>query len=412
MNKTAMVVLLAITISPMLSWPVGTVAQAPDQAASPAAENNAAAASAFLQAVSASVGRRTDVNVAWSDADAQRKAAQFLGAHHAHRSAIQSLQQCHSCHGGMGTGWSLDAATIAAMQPKGPWLGVSVGPADGVLRSQLRLPEGAGVVVTQVMPNGPAEQAGVEVDDVLLSVNGKPVGSGDDLDKILQSAKPDGPPLMLKLLHAGEAVEKHVTPRKADGESFVEAVNALLRPAYRIGVNIAPPDQTLRRHLKLGNTGLVVNEVLASKPADVAGVKSGDVLLSANGRQLTTPEDLTDEVLRARESPLELELLRGGVKLKIGVTPAKEQAAADVGAYLDIAVGIQPQQTRELMLVHPGSAQVLTDVSASINQVNKEAATADRLNRITEQLDKLHEAVDALRQDLEQQRQTKPRDGR
>ena len=163
-----------------------------------------------------SAGRPSQVAYRWG---CRQKAMNFLGSDQAHRDALASLQQCRGCHGGNRAAWVLDASRVAAFQPHGPWIGICVGTADGVLRSQLRLPEGSGVVVTQVVANGPAQQAGIEEHDVLLSVNGKPIASGEDLDKMLQSATPGGPPLTLKLLRRGQSVEKQVTPRKSDATS-------------------------------------------------------------------------------------------------------------------------------------------------------------------------------------------------
>src|SRR5436305_1790566 len=60
-------------------------------------------------------------------------------------------------------------------------MGVSVAVADDTLRSQLGLPEGRGLVVTSVAPDGPGDRAGIKVNDILLSVGGNDVGEVDDL---------------------------------------------------------------------------------------------------------------------------------------------------------------------------------------------------------------------------------------
>ena len=378
MNKTVIAAPLAAILLPLLA----AAGDAPPH--SPPLQESAA--------------HRAAVSVAWNDGEAQRTAASFLGSHQAHVDAIASLQQCQTCHGGA-VAWALDNMTVG-LQPKGPWVGIAVGPTDAVLRSQLRLPEGAGVVVTQVVPEGPAQQAGVEQDDILLSVNGKPIASGEDLDKALQSADPDGPPLTLKLLRAGESVEKQVTPRKEDYLSFVNMVLTGAKPAYRIGVVVRTPDTTLRRQMKLGDAGVVVSEVHAGKPAEAAGIRAGDVLLSANGARLATQEDLTAAVQQAAESPLELELMRGGVALTIAVTPAKEQATATGAMEALWTVSLRPDQTRELLLVRPTDAQVLdahADPAAATT-----APAGDRLAQMAEQIEQLRQAVDALREDLRQ----------
>jgi hypothetical protein len=377
-------------------------------AADPAAPTKGQPAGGNADPATQQLSHRLAVDLVLDDWDAQQKAVGFLNSNRAHREAIGSLQQCRSCHGGSG----LDRLVVA-WEPNGPWIGVSVGPADPVLRSQLRLPEGTGVVVTQVMPNSPAQQAGIEQDDLLLSVNGKPLAGGEDLDKILQSVSPEAAPLAVKLLHAGEATEKQIVPRKADHQALVDAFLVPGRPVYRIGVLAAEPDQTLRKQLKLGESGLVVSEVRPDMPALKAGVKAGDVLLSVNGKKVAKEEELTGEILRAGETPVELELLRGGVTLKITVSPAREDLAdAFHNVQLD-ATGAPADPARELLLVHPEMAGAMARYNL-INTVQRAATqpvageTDERLHQVTEQLDQLKQSVEALRRDLDQQRQAKP----
>jgi C-terminal processing protease CtpA/Prc len=277
----------------------------------------------------------------------------------------------------------------------------------------LRLPEGTGAVVTQIMPNSPAQQAGIEQDDVLLSVNGKPVASGEDLDKILQSVTPEAAPLTVKLLHAGETAEKQIVPRKADHQALVDAFLVPGRPVYRIGVLATEPDQTLRKQLKLGDGGLVISEVRPDMPAVKAGVKAGDVLLSVNGKRVTKEEELTGEILRSEGTPVDLELLRGGVTLKVTVTPAREDAASDVHAAQADWARMTADRARELVLVHPDLTSALArynDIDGAQTGVTQPAAqeTDERLRQMSEQLTQLQRTVEALRQDLEQARQAKP----
>ena len=337
--------------------------------------------------------------IAWTDAHAKQMTARFLDAHQAHRDAVASLQQCQNCHGGPSESWVQHLSAVA-LQPKGPWIGISVGPADAVLRSQLRLPEGAGVVVTQVVPEGPAQQAGIETDDVLLSVNGKPVASGEDLDKVLGAAGKDGTPLTLKLLHEGRAVEKQVTPRKEDYLTFISAALGE-RPVYRIGVEVNEPDATLRRQLKLGDAGVVVAAVYPGKPAEAAGIKAGDVLLSAGGKRLANQDELTEAVQRAAASPLELELMRGGVTLKITVTPVKETAPMSAPATMNY-VNLLPK-SGELLLVRPTELIVGSSLDAPATGAATEPAQdqrGDRMEAMAEEIRQLRAAVDALRADL------------
>ena len=397
------------------------LAEGPAPAPAPAAKPAPAAApatqpSGLAEALRAISLRPVDAEVAWSQGDAQQKVLQHINSRQAHRKAVVALQQCQECHAGDGDPVLLDPHGYHAstFTQGGPWIGVSVGPADDVLRSQLKLPEGTGVVVTKVVPEGPAHAADVQEHDILLSVNGQPVPDGDALDAIVKATKADGPPLTLKLLREGKAAEKQVTPSQQTPSTvqFLSTfIGAQPRRPYRIGLSVSAPDETLRKQLGL-EAGVVVTAVEDGSPAAKQGVKVNDLLLSANGKALKDPEALPDVVQQAAETQIGLELLRGGVRLKIGVTPVKDPAAEAVN-YL--AFDVSKTAADELMVLQPG--RDMTVISNWLNAVQPPAlqpattqpqsaqTPAERLNQLTAQLDQLRATVELLRADLEKQNQ-------
>ncbi len=98
--------------------------------------------------------------------------------------------------------------------PKGPrsvagaYLGARLGEADSTLRRHLKLD--GGLVVMRVAPDSPAAKAGLEEDDVVLAVDGKPVRTIEDMRRALAGTKP-GQELTLKVLKPGKRVELKVT---------------------------------------------------------------------------------------------------------------------------------------------------------------------------------------------------------
>ena len=62
------------------------------------------------------------------------------------------------------------------------------------------LPEGKGVIIRKVLSGSSAEQAGLEVDDVILSVNNAPVGSPEELKSLIKAA-PDDKPLAILVVN-------------------------------------------------------------------------------------------------------------------------------------------------------------------------------------------------------------------
>jgi hypothetical protein len=58
-------------------------------------------------------------------------------------------------------------------------------PAPDVLRAQMALPEGTGLVVQEIVPDGPAAKAGVQRHDILLQADGKPLSDVAALSRVV-----------------------------------------------------------------------------------------------------------------------------------------------------------------------------------------------------------------------------------
>jgi C-terminal processing protease CtpA/Prc len=70
-----------------------------------------------------------------------------------------------------------------------PWLGIQPEELPDELRAQLDLADGAGLLVTEVLPGSPAEKAGLKKNDILVKIDGKTVKGEDSLAKFMSSAK-------------------------------------------------------------------------------------------------------------------------------------------------------------------------------------------------------------------------------
>ncbi len=96
---------------------------------------------------------------------------------------------------------------------------------------------------------------------------------------------------------------------------------------YGIGVSLAPEvPASLRAHLQLGaDEGLLVGSVAPGSPADKAGIKEHDLLLKVGETPLKTPSQLVEAVQQAGQEsqPVKLELLSGGERRAVEVTPTR-----------------------------------------------------------------------------------------
>ena len=98
-----------------------------------------------------------------------------------------------------------------------PWLGVIISSLDPTGAEQLGLDRDLeGALITDVVPDGPAEAAGLEAGDVIVSIEGDPITTGEDLTATLSDYEP------------GDVVTLDYV--NADGSSTVE-LELAARPA-------------------------------------------------------------------------------------------------------------------------------------------------------------------------------------
>jgi S1-C subfamily serine protease len=101
------------------------------------------------------------------------------------------------------------------------WLGISGVAIDQTIADDLDLEVSSGVLVQNVVPNGPAAKAGVRGGqpasgdiasggDIVLELDGQPVASVQQLSTRLQAHKP-GDTVVLTILRAGERIQVNVT---------------------------------------------------------------------------------------------------------------------------------------------------------------------------------------------------------
>ncbi|MEO0481909.1 MAG: PDZ domain-containing protein [Planctomycetota bacterium] len=99
------------------------------------------------------------------------------------------------------------------------WLGLSVEPISGALRSQLDLADDAvGVVVVGVTPDSPAAAAGLELHDVVLGLDGEGVQSPEGLAAAVESRRPDQV-VTLDIKRRGRAISTTLSLGRRSGAS-------------------------------------------------------------------------------------------------------------------------------------------------------------------------------------------------
>ncbi len=129
-------------------------------------------------------------------------------------------------------------AEIAA-QSAAPWAGLVTARAPAVLREQLALKHGAGLIVEDVAPGSAAEQAGLRQHDVLVALDGQLLVLPEQLTTLLEEWGNDEP-LTCRLLRGGKPIEVSLSPRAAVGAATSSGVAKRSKAVPRLANPSAP----------------------------------------------------------------------------------------------------------------------------------------------------------------------------
>ena len=95
-----------------------------------------------------------------------------------------------------------------------PWLiGISVAPIESFVRAHLGLEEGVGTRVSMVADGSPAAQAGIVVDDIVISADGQKISDLEGLKAVVEKSGKEGRPVSLEILHQGQRKTLSIVPR-------------------------------------------------------------------------------------------------------------------------------------------------------------------------------------------------------
>ncbi|MBI4368615.1 MAG: Do family serine endopeptidase [Elusimicrobia bacterium] len=199
------------------------------------------------------------------------------------------------------------------------WIGVTVAEIDEVLAKRFNLPESRGALINEIITDGPAEKAGLERSDVIVSVNDTAIDTPDDLTSTIRQRR-IGDTLRLGIIRDGRAKDLKVTvgqrPKWADvqGQDSSDAApeNDSAEPPATVNTDVswtwegldlsnvnAAPRAFLKRWLIPPQTSGVA--IIAINPASslASYLDQGDVVTGINRSKIDSVNEFQREVRRA-----------------------------------------------------------------------------------------------------------------
>ena len=166
-------------------------------------------------------------------------------------------------------------------------LGVSVQDLNQALSESFGLKKAEGALVSSVEKGSPADKAGLQAGDVILSFDGHAIDHSVDLPTLVADTAP-GSSKPIQVMRGGKVVTMNVTVGEMK-QAKNEAKPGKSDDQGRLGLAVRPLDKDEQAQIG-GQKGLLVED--ASGPAAVAGIQSGDVILALNGTPVSSVAQL------------------------------------------------------------------------------------------------------------------------
>ncbi|QNH05272.1 DegQ family serine endoprotease [Pseudomonas sp. B11D7D] len=174
------------------------------------------------------------------------------------------------------------------------WLGVVIQEVNKDLAESFGLDKPAGALVAQVLEDGPADKGGLQVGDVILSLNGKPIIMSADLPHLVGGLKP-GEKAELDVVRDGSRKKLDVTvgtlPEEGQELASSDSAQGGERSNNRLGVTVVELTAEQKKGLDLKG-GVVIKEVL-NGPAAMIGLRPGDVITHLNNQAIDSTSTFT-----------------------------------------------------------------------------------------------------------------------
>ncbi|OQC31448.1 MAG: putative serine protease HtrA [Thermotogae bacterium ADurb.Bin062] len=180
---------------------------------------------------------------------------------------------------------------------KKAYLGVRIVSIDEDTKNALNLENNKGALIVEVEKNSPAEAAGLQPQDIIVSVNGAIVEDADHLVSMVRTEK-IGNMVNLEIDRNGSKMAFSVTLAELEDTETAASAPITVKPTEEtivseiLGFTVAPLTASTRSELSIPNNveGLLISEVDADSAAYQLGIRKNAVLISINRQTVKTLE--------------------------------------------------------------------------------------------------------------------------
>ncbi|MBZ5676662.1 MAG: PDZ domain-containing protein [Acidobacteriia bacterium] len=236
---------------------------------------------------------------------------------------------------------------LAMSQGLGSYLGVGIQEIDSNRAKELKLPEEAGVEVTRIAPDSPAEKAGIKTGDAVMEYNGQRVEGMDQFSRLVRET-PAGREVKIGIIRNGapQTIAVKIVARPAMSGQLIPAPvqeplefrfpdmpqNHMTWRSAMLGIEAEALDGQLAEFFGV-KEGVLVRAVTKGLAADKAGIKAGDVIVRVDDAKVATPADISAHLRALRGRPVSVVVVRDRKEVNVMLSVIRRPERS-VGAVL------------------------------------------------------------------------------
>lgn len=173
-------------------------------------------------------------------------------------------------------------------------IGVVIQPLTSELAESFDVEPGQGILVAQISKDSPAQRAGIEQGDVIISYQGKKV---DNIGRFRNSVSLTAPGSKeeIVVLRNGKRKNLTITIGKQDNEQKIAEGPAQSADEIGLTVQSITSQRAKQYNIKAGS-GVVVTHVKPNSIAEKAGIKTGTIIIQANRKQIKSASDFKQAI--------------------------------------------------------------------------------------------------------------------